>query len=165
MALRITDDCIHCGACEVECPNGAIYEGGNEWKFSDATNLTGIVKDLKGNLIDTDKANEPIQNEIYYVVEDKCTECLNYADEPQCIAVCCVESYEKAQLETKEELYKKIEWMFGENHHYENNYLSVFKTTEIDKEKIDNNSSNEKNGLEIEDKVQDKISLWRKLFG
>jgi len=27
MAMKITDDCIACGACEVECPVSAISEG------------------------------------------------------------------------------------------------------------------------------------------
>lgn len=27
MALKITEDCIACGACEPECPNSAISEG------------------------------------------------------------------------------------------------------------------------------------------
>jgi ferredoxin len=27
MSMRITDDCISCGACESECPNNAISEG------------------------------------------------------------------------------------------------------------------------------------------
>ena len=27
MATMITDECINCGACEPECPNGAISEG------------------------------------------------------------------------------------------------------------------------------------------
>lgn len=27
MATYITDECINCGACEPECPNGAISEG------------------------------------------------------------------------------------------------------------------------------------------
>jgi ferredoxin len=27
MALKITDECISCGACEPECPNEAISEG------------------------------------------------------------------------------------------------------------------------------------------
>ena len=39
MAIKITDECINCGACEPECPNTAIYEGGAEWKFSEGTSL------------------------------------------------------------------------------------------------------------------------------
>jgi ferredoxin len=27
MALYISEDCINCGACEPECPTGAISEG------------------------------------------------------------------------------------------------------------------------------------------
>jgi ferredoxin len=27
MALKITEECINCGACEPECPNNAISEG------------------------------------------------------------------------------------------------------------------------------------------
>ena len=27
MAYKITEECISCGACETECPNGAISEG------------------------------------------------------------------------------------------------------------------------------------------
>ncbi len=27
MALKINEECIDCGACEPECPNGAITEG------------------------------------------------------------------------------------------------------------------------------------------
>ena len=37
MAIMITDECINCGACEPECPNNAIYEGGATWKFADGT--------------------------------------------------------------------------------------------------------------------------------
>ena len=32
MATKITEECINCGACEPECPNTAIYEGGVEWE-------------------------------------------------------------------------------------------------------------------------------------
>lgn len=27
MSYKITEDCISCGACEAECPEGAISEG------------------------------------------------------------------------------------------------------------------------------------------
>ena len=41
MAIMITDECINCGACEPECPNNAIYEGGIEWTMAEGTGLTG----------------------------------------------------------------------------------------------------------------------------
>jgi len=48
MAIMITDACINCGACEPECPNHAIYEGGAEWKYSDGTGLKGIISPITG---------------------------------------------------------------------------------------------------------------------
>ncbi|MEK9559951.1 MAG: 4Fe-4S binding protein, partial [Flavobacteriaceae bacterium] len=43
MAIIITDECINCGACEPECPNTAIYEGADSWRYSDGTKLSGKV--------------------------------------------------------------------------------------------------------------------------
>ena len=54
MAIKITDDCINCGACEPECPNNAIYEEDQPWKFSDGTGLTGKIKLLNGSDADAD---------------------------------------------------------------------------------------------------------------
>ena len=54
MAIIITDECINCGACEPECPNNAIYEGGVEWTFTDGTNLSGEVKTDDGSIHDRD---------------------------------------------------------------------------------------------------------------
>ncbi|MDR2655478.1 MAG: 4Fe-4S binding protein [Oscillospiraceae bacterium] len=31
MAYVISDECIACGACEAECPTGAISEGGGKY--------------------------------------------------------------------------------------------------------------------------------------
>lgn len=42
MAIMITDECINCGACEPECPNTAIYEGGVQWNYSGGTKLNEI---------------------------------------------------------------------------------------------------------------------------
>mgnify|MGYP000523551266 CR=1 FL=1 len=39
MAIVITDECINCGACEPECPNTAIYEGADDWRYKDGTKL------------------------------------------------------------------------------------------------------------------------------
>ena len=91
MAIMITDECINCGACEPECPNNAIYEGGMEWRFADGTGLTGDVKGKNGAEADADAENEPKSMDVYYIVTDKCTECVGFHDEPQCAAVCPVD--------------------------------------------------------------------------
>ena len=44
MAIKITEECINCGACEPECPNNAIYEGGVEWAVADGTSVKGFEK-------------------------------------------------------------------------------------------------------------------------
>lgn len=87
----ITDECINCGACEPECPNNAIYEGGVEWRMSDGTDLTGTVTTPTGNTYDADEEQEPVSMDIYFIVTDKCTECVGFHDEPQCAAVCPVD--------------------------------------------------------------------------
>jgi ferredoxin len=42
MAYKINDDCISCGACEPECPNGAIKEGDTTFVI-DPTKCTECV--------------------------------------------------------------------------------------------------------------------------
>lgn len=36
MALKITDDCANCGACESECPNNAISECDDKYQIDAA---------------------------------------------------------------------------------------------------------------------------------
>lgn len=91
MAIMITDECINCGACEPECPNNAIYEGGVEWSFSDGTTVAGPVTRLDGSTVDAAERMSPISDDIYYIVPDKCTECVGFHEEPQCAAVCPVD--------------------------------------------------------------------------
>ncbi|MCF8258692.1 MAG: 4Fe-4S dicluster domain-containing protein [Flavobacteriales bacterium] len=91
MAIKITDECINCGACEPECPNNAIYEGGAEWRFSDGTSVKGNFSGFSGFSADADAAQEPKEMDIYYIVTDKCTECVGFHEEPQCAAVCPVD--------------------------------------------------------------------------
>ena len=88
MAIIITDECINCGACEPECPNTAIYEGADDWRYSDGTSLSGKVVLPNGSEVDADEVQEPISDEIYYISPDKCTECMGFHEEPQCAAVC-----------------------------------------------------------------------------
>jgi ferredoxin len=72
MATMITSDCINCGACEPECPNTAIYQGGVEWEH----------KGVK---------HPPLSAEVFYIVPEKCTECVGFHDQEACAAVCPVD--------------------------------------------------------------------------
>jgi ferredoxin len=116
MAIIITDECINCDACIVECPNNAIYEPDQDWSFSDETSLSGNVTSLNGEEIDADAQNDPISDEFYYIVPDKCTECQGFHDEPQCAAVCPVDCCidDENHKETEDELLKKKAWLHGE---------------------------------------------------
>jgi ferredoxin len=91
MAIKITDECINCGACEPECPNNAIYEGGVEWAISDGTSVKGPFKLMDGSSIDALLPNKPISLDTYYISPNKCTECQGFHSEPQCAAVCPVD--------------------------------------------------------------------------
>ena len=91
MAIKITDECINCGACEPECPNNAIYEGGVEWAISDGTSIKGAFTLMDGTIIDADKRNAPVESDTYFIVTNKCTECQGFHEEPQCAAVCPVD--------------------------------------------------------------------------
>lgn len=109
MAIKITDECINCGACEPECPNNAIYEPAENWKYSDGTNLSGKSILPNGKSFNADKDQEPIDDEVYFIVADKCTECKGFHNEPQCAAVCPVDCCVPDELyqETVEELMSK----------------------------------------------------------
>ena len=79
MAIKITEDCINCEACEPECPNNAIYPPEERWKMSDGTTVAD------------DTEHDPESDEFFYIVTDKCTECIGFHQEPQCAAVCPVD--------------------------------------------------------------------------
>ncbi|HEV2714207.1 MAG TPA: hypothetical protein VGU64_03005 [Terriglobales bacterium] len=106
MAFLITEDCINCAACITDCPNMAIYEGGAEWRFSDGTDLQGVLE-LYG--VDADEPHPPKSEDCYYIVSDKCTECVGFYDEPHCVSVCPVECCvpDLDFVESQEELRRK----------------------------------------------------------
>lgn len=72
MATIITDDCINCAACEPECPNTAIYQGDIEYE-QDGVKHAALSADF------------------FYIVGDKCTECVGFFDEEACAVVCPVD--------------------------------------------------------------------------
>ena len=73
MAVKITEECIACGACEAECPNDAIYEAGKEYTLGGET-------------------FPALSDATTYIVPEKCTECVGFNDEPQCIPSCPTEA-------------------------------------------------------------------------
>src|SRR5262245_58438318 len=73
MATMITSECINCGACEPECPNTAIYQGAVDWQAPDGT------------------MHPALSSEIFYIVPEKCTECVGFHDHEACAAVCPVD--------------------------------------------------------------------------
>ena len=113
MAIKITDECINCGACEPECPNNAIYEGGMEWHFSDGTTLNGMIIPKSGGEYDANAPQDPKDFDVYYIVTDKCTECMGFHEEPQCAAVCPVDSCvaDEDNVESESELLDKKEFL------------------------------------------------------
>jgi ferredoxin len=115
MAIMITDECINCGACEPECPNTAIYEGGVKWTWAGGTKLTEVELE-DGTTIDAKAPQAPVSDEFYYIVSNKCTECVGFHEEPQCAAVCPVDCCvpDPDFEETKEELYAKKAWLHQE---------------------------------------------------
>lgn len=108
MAIKITEECISCGACEPECPNNAIYEAGAEWSFAEGTSLSGMIT-INGSEFSADDSHEALSNDVYFIIPDKCTECVGFHDEPQCASVCpvdcCVSDSDKQ--ESRDELESK----------------------------------------------------------
>ncbi len=111
MAIKITDECINCGACEPECPNNAIYEGGVEWAIADGTSVKGDFVLMDGEHIEASKRNAPVATDVYYIVANKCTECQGFHEEPQCASVCPVDVCipDEMYRETVDELLEKKE--------------------------------------------------------
>jgi ferredoxin len=96
MAIKITDECINCGACEPECPNNAIK---------------GSYVLMDGSLVTSDQRFTPVAVDTYYITPNKCTECQGFHEEPQCAAVCPVDCCVPDEMyrETVDELLAKKE--------------------------------------------------------
>ena len=77
MSVTILNKCINCGACIDKCPVNAIVS--NE--------------------------DNPSGENIYYVYEDKCIECVSFHEEPNCALQCptegCIVWSERINIENK----------------------------------------------------------------
>ncbi len=109
MSTMITAECINCGACEPECPNTAIYEGGASWEANG-------------------ERHPALAQDIYYIVPEKCTECVGFFDQEQCAAVCpvdcCVPNPDDA--ETEEQLLTKAR-VIHPDHEFSPDFPSRFR--------------------------------------
>ncbi len=74
MTMIITEDCINCGACAVECPTEAIYEPGESYV-------------LHGKFF------KPGSNEHFYIVTEKCDECAGL-NKIKCVAICPMNAFQ-----------------------------------------------------------------------
>lgn len=72
MALMINNNCIACDACLPACPNQAIFD-----KRSAAEERGYHVGEGQG-----------VDNSIYVITHERCTECVGHFEEPQCASVC-----------------------------------------------------------------------------
>lgn len=89
MALMINNNCISCDACLPVCPNQAIFD-----KRSAAQAQGYGVADGLG-----------LNDDIYVIAYDRCTECVGHFDEPQCasacpIGECCVPDPDRPESRT-----------------------------------------------------------------
>ncbi|OIO21741.1 MAG: ferredoxin [Ignavibacteria bacterium CG_4_8_14_3_um_filter_37_9] len=75
MTMIITEDCINCGACAVECPTEAIYGPGESW-------------------VENGKSLTPLSNEHFYLVTEICNECSGFK-KIKCIKICPMDAIKK----------------------------------------------------------------------
>jgi len=107
MAIKITDACINCGACETECPNNAIYEGASDWHYSDGTRLKGTITSTSGFSTNANIPHPSKKENTYFIVTDKCTECVGFHLEAHCASVCPIDCCLPDEREDTEALFKK----------------------------------------------------------
>lgn len=75
MSMLITDDCINCGACAVECPIEAIFEPGESYLVNGKNSLA-------------------LSNEHFFIVQDFCDECVGF-NKIKCVEVCPMDAIKK----------------------------------------------------------------------
>ena len=66
-----------------------------------------------GDKINSETINNPISDELFFIVPNKCTECKGFHEEPQCAAVCPVDCCvpDEDNVETEKELLSKQKFM------------------------------------------------------
>ena len=69
-----------------------------------------------GLSVSADAAQQPVEDDYYFIVTDKCTECKGFHEEPQCAAVCPVDCCvpDEDNVETEEQLLAKKAFLHNE---------------------------------------------------
>jgi ferredoxin len=103
--MKISNSCNNCGICEILCPYQAIYPRGINWRK--VQNKYLIFCDEPVN------ADDFRSLEHYYIVPDKCTECVGKYPEPICAAACSISCLDKdkSRPESEEHLFAKKEYL------------------------------------------------------
>ena len=70
---------------------------------------------VNGIIVNADSPQRAINDEVYYISPDKCTECKGFHEEPQCAAVCPVDCCvpDLNNIESTEILLEKQKLMHG----------------------------------------------------
>jgi ferredoxin len=105
MALKIINDCINCGVCEIECPYDAIFPPGVNWRRMQNKYLSFCEdKSIK---------DEFYSDNHFYIVPDECTECKGISDVPRCLIVCPISGIvsDEKHWESEEHLYAKKQYL------------------------------------------------------
>lgn len=105
MPFRISDECNNCGICEIICPYNAIYPGGVNWRKIHNRFYTYPEDD---SVVDYFWSRDH-----YYIVPERCTECIGKYPAPICISVCPLKEFSinKDHWESNEHLYAKKEFL------------------------------------------------------
>jgi ferredoxin len=75
MSIVITEDCINCGACAVECPTEAIFEPLEIWQINGKNFL-------------------PLSMEHFFINTEICDECSGLK-KIKCIAICPMDAIKR----------------------------------------------------------------------
>jgi ferredoxin len=105
MPLKINSNCLNCGVCEILCPYNAIYPGGVNWRK---------IKSKYFAFCDDKLTYDDFWNPThYYIVPDKCTECVGIFPVPVCKTACSKNAveFDSNHWESIEHLYSKKQYL------------------------------------------------------
>ena len=91
MAIFITDNVSIAGHVNLNVPTMPYTKVGVEWAIKDGSTITGHYTLEDGTVVNVEAKQKPISDDFYFIVPDKCTECVGFHEEPQCAAVCPVD--------------------------------------------------------------------------